>query len=71
MHRADKQFTIEYNYAGKAWGMEIWADDAEDAMRKLRAAGTNGRVLGEVQMVIKFPNWTERVFRWLGFGNKP
>jgi hypothetical protein len=46
VHKADKQFAIEYSYAGKKWGTEVWAEDEDDAWRKLRAM-SNGQVLGE------------------------
>lgn len=71
-HKANKRFLVEYNYAGATWGgIEIWADDQGDAERKLQALKTNGRIIGEQMMVIKVPNWTERILRALGFGDRP
>lgn len=64
-HKADKQYGIEYNYGGVTWAMTIWADDEDDALRKLRAAATNGRVMGRIHVEIMLPKWTERIARWL------
>ena len=64
-HKANKRFLVEYRYADATWALEIWADDWQDAERKLRALGANGRVVGEDAMLIKLPNWMERVIGWL------
>lgn len=65
MHKADKQFLIEYRYAGATWTVDIWADDWTDAQRKLLALGTNGRVVGEAVMRIKVPGTFGRIWNWL------
>ena len=70
MHKADKLFTATYRYADATWSVEIWADDWQDAERKLRALQTNGRIDGEVSLRIKVRTWGERILRALGFGDK-
>lgn len=37
-----KKFAIEYRYAGKAYSMDLYAEDFDDASRRLRAAYFNG-----------------------------
>lgn len=69
-HKADKRFLIDYQYAGTTWCLDIWADDHDDAMRKLRAAAANGVCVGEIHLSIKLPTWTERVLRWFGIERK-
>lgn len=70
-HRADKRFLVEYNYAGSEWMTDLWANDHQDAQRKLRALGTNGRVLGEAMMQVKVPTLLGRFVGWLTRGAKP
>lgn len=62
-HKAEKQFSFSYHYAGDAWGGELWADDIDDARRKLRAMA-NGEVDGEAGLVIKVPNWFGSLIEW-------
>ena len=66
--KANKQYGIEYEYAGSKWMADVWADDANDAQRKLRAMAY-GEVVGELKAVIRVPTMIERVLGW--FGIKP
>ena len=71
MHKADKRFLVEFSYAGSDWSIEIWADDWQDAERKLLALKTNARLLGEAVMQIKIPGPMERFIGWLTRGARP
>lgn len=65
-NEADTCFVIEYEYAGKKWAGEIWADNLIDAEKKLRAMAF-GRVLGERVMTIEvpLPGFIGRFIEWL------
>jgi hypothetical protein len=66
--KADTQFLCEYNHRGATWAVDIWADDWQDAERKLRSIGTNGRVLGPVSMEVRVPvapaRWFAAALKW-------
>ena len=64
--KKDKRFLIEYRYGGSEWLLTIWAEDADSAMRKLRAAATNGGVIGEAVIHANVPGPFERIGRALG-----
>ena len=59
-----KPFTIDYNYNGKKWCMELEAESFEDAEARLRAAYFNGEAM-EVVATIPF----DRPFRFLTWLN--
>ncbi len=63
---ADKQFACEYRHNGSTWGLVIWADDWEDAQRKLRSIGTNGCVIGSDVHKVTMPNWLARLLIRIG-----
>ena len=69
-HQAKKKYLFSYRYAGATWGGEVWADDEEDARKKIRAM-SQGAVDGEHMVSIPMPAWTERIWRWLGFTDRP
>jgi len=37
-----KKFAIDYRYAGKTYSLDLYAEDFDDASRRLRAASFNG-----------------------------
>lgn len=47
-----KTYCISYMHKGSEWGLQIVAEDAEDAQARLRALGFNGHVLGELVATI-------------------
>lgn len=64
MGKADKHYLGEYTYAGAKWGCEVWADDMEDAQKKLRAM-SHGEIVGECMAVIPVPTFMQRLFALL------
>jgi len=69
MSKADKCFLGEYTYGGSKWACEVWADNLEDASRKLRAMA-HGEIVGERMAVIEVPSALQRLIRWIT-GAKP
>lgn len=69
-----KPFYISYVHKGSEWGLEIIADDIEDAKQRLKALGTNGQVLGK--LIVTLPGtegWWVPFVCWVRnlFGARP
>lgn len=53
MSEGFKEYCISYQHNGKVWGLNLLAQDFEDARRRVRAIGTTGVVDGE--LIAKIP----------------
>lgn len=52
-HSKDRTYVCSYNYYGKPYSIEIQAESFEEAEKRLRSIGFNGKVDGE--LVTKVP----------------
>lgn len=61
---ADKQFLVEYRHNNATCSLTFYAEDWQDAQRKLRSLATNGRVIGEVVLSGEVPGGSFLVRIW-------
>lgn len=65
---------VSYDFKGEQWGISIPARTEEEALARLRALGTTGRIEGELKF--SMPAWTDSnwipniVIHWLNFWRK-
>lgn len=60
-----KTFLCSYNVDGVTFGLNIEARSFEDAAKRLKAIGSNGRVDGELILEIGVPSFFERFVKWV------
>lgn len=59
-------YLVEYNYGGSTWGLQIHAENFEEAERKLRALKTNARIIGSSIASVPVPGLFARIASWFG-----
>ena len=63
-------WACSYGYRGSEWSFTIKAPDREDAERRLKLIGANGRVDGELMLIIPVPGFVERLLAFFRGRNK-
>lgn len=59
-----KQYTASYRHNEKSWSFEYFANDLEDAKRKLQSIKSNAELDGELVVSVGLP-FIERIRQWL------
>lgn len=59
-----KEYLFKYKFGGKEWSASVFANDAEEAKRKIRAQAT---AIYEGELVVRMPvprklSWIKRLF---------
>lgn len=60
-----KEYTFKYRFAGKDWSTSVFADNEEEAKRKIRAQATavyEGEMVASVPVPCN-PSWFKRLFK--------
>ena len=62
-----REFTFKYKFGGKDWVASVFADNAEEAKRKIRAQAA---AVYEGEIVARFPvmlkeSWVNRLIGWV------
>lgn len=60
-----KEYIFKYNFAGKDWTASVFADNVDEAKRKIRAQATavyEGEMVARVPVPCR-PSWSKRFFR--------
>lgn len=66
MNSAKNEYTFSYVFGGRRWSASVWADNPEEAKRKIRAQAA-AVYEGEVVMKLPVPGkvrWFKRFFKW-------
>lgn len=65
-----RPFVVEYKMGGRAYGDRVEAFDFDDALRRMRAMGVTGRVLGPLtQEIFVMPGSARWHTLWLALKN--
>lgn len=62
-----REFTFKYKFGGKDWEASVFADNAEEAKRKIRAQASavyEGEIVARVP-VLCGASWINRLIRWV------
>jgi predicted ATP-grasp superfamily ATP-dependent carboligase len=57
-----KQFICRYNYEGSSYSFEITAESYEEAEKRLKCIGCNGKVDGELILIIPVSSKTTNIY---------
>jgi hypothetical protein len=58
------EYTFSYRHNGKEWSLNYYADDWEDAQRKLQSIKTNATFTGEIVASLPLPI-SSKFISWL------
>ena len=62
-----KEFTFKYKFGGKYWVTSVFADNVEEAKRKIRAQATavyEGEIVARIPVICRV-SWVNRLLRWV------
>ena len=60
-----REFTFKYKFAGKEWTASVFADNAEEAKRKIRAQASavyEGEIVARLPVLCR-ASWFKRFFK--------
>ena len=60
------EYTFSYRHGGKTWSLNYFADDLDDAQRKLQSIKANATFEGELVVSVLCPTFIQKVLKWLG-----
>lgn len=62
-----KKYLCEYIYGDSRWSVEIWAKSYPEALSRLKAIGSDGKILGIVHAEVPVDlGWITQLWVWLG-----
>lgn len=61
-----KEYTFQYRHNGKEWSLNYYADNWDDAQKKLQSIKANATFEGELVVSVSCPTFIQKVFKWLG-----
>lgn len=56
-----KEYTFSYRHQGKSWSLNYFADDWDDAQRKLQSIKNNATFDGELVASIPCPTFVQKI----------
>ena len=62
-----QEFTFQYKFGGKYWVTSVFADNVEEAKRKIRAQATavyEGEIVARIPVICRV-SWVNRLLRWV------
>lgn len=68
-----REFTFKYKFGGKDWSASVFADNVEEAKRKIRAQATavyDGEIVARVPVPLK-ASWINRLIGWVEPNENP
>lgn len=64
-----KEYAFSYTFGGRKWAVSVWAENQEEAKRKIRAQASavyDGEIVASMRMPVRAV-WIKKLFKGLAF----